>query len=44
MSWPNAAAGEKLVHGELGTVTQDANLLRAAGFEARHLVAADGLH
>src|ERR1700742_3260628 len=38
------AAGVKLVHGELGEVTQDAESVSAAGFRARYLVAADGLH
>ena len=38
------AAGVKLVHGELGPVTQDAEAVCAAGFRARYLAAADGLH
>jgi flavin-dependent dehydrogenase len=38
------AAGVKLVHGELGEITQDADAVCAAGFRARYLVAADGLH
>ena len=38
------AAGVKLVHGELGEVTQDAESVNAAGFRARYLAAADGLH
>jgi flavin-dependent dehydrogenase len=38
------AAGVKLVHGELGEVTQDAESVCAGGFEARYLAAADGLH
>lgn len=38
------AAGVKLVHGELGEITQDAESVCAAGFEARYLAAADGLH
>jgi flavin-dependent dehydrogenase len=39
-----AAAGVRLVHGEVGDVTQDAISVRAAGFRARYLAAADGLH
>jgi flavin-dependent dehydrogenase len=38
------AAGVKLVHGELGEVTQDGESVCAGGFEARYLAAADGLH
>jgi flavin-dependent dehydrogenase len=38
------AAGVKLVHGELGEVTQDAESVSAGGFQARYLAAADGLH
>jgi flavin-dependent dehydrogenase len=38
------SAGAKLVHGELGDVTQDADSVYAGGFQARYLVAADGLH
>jgi flavin-dependent dehydrogenase len=38
------AAGVKLVHGELGEITQDAESVCAGGFEARYLAAADGLH
>ena len=38
------AAGVKLVHGELGEVTQDAESVCAGGFRARYLAAADGLH
>ena len=38
------AAGVKLVHGEFGEITQKANSVCAAGFEARYLAAADGLH
>ena len=38
------AAGVKLVHGELGEITQDAESVCAAGFRARYLAAADGLH
>lgn len=38
------AAGVKLVHGELGELAQDADSVRAGGFHARYLVAADGLH
>jgi flavin-dependent dehydrogenase len=38
------AAGVKLVHGELGDVIQDADSVCAGGFDARYLIAADGLH
>jgi flavin-dependent dehydrogenase len=38
------AAGVKLVHGELGEVTQDTESVCAGGFRARYLAAADGLH
>jgi flavin-dependent dehydrogenase len=38
------AAGVKLVHGELGEVTQDADAVCVDGFRARYLAAADGLH
>jgi flavin-dependent dehydrogenase len=38
------AAGVKLVHGEIGEIAQDAESVCAAGFEARYLAAADGLH
>ena len=38
------AAGVKLVHGELGEVTQDAESVCAGRFRARYLAAADGLH
>jgi flavin-dependent dehydrogenase len=38
------AAGVKLVHGEVGEVTQDAESVCAGGFRARYLAAADGLH
>ena len=38
------SAGVKLVHGELGEITQHADSVCAAGFEARYLAAADGLH
>lgn len=39
-----AAAGVRVVHGEVGEVTQDAESVSAAGFRARYLAAADGLH
>ncbi len=39
-----AAAGAKVVHGEVGEVTQDSTSVCAAGFRARYLAAADGLH
>ena len=38
------AAGVKLVHGELGEVTQDAESVCTDDFRARYLAAADGLH
>ncbi len=38
------AAGVKLVHGEFGEITQDEKSVCAAGFQARYLAAADGLH
>lgn len=37
-------AGVQVVHGEVGEVTQDATSVGAAGFRARYLAAADGLH
>src|SRR5262249_51249018 len=37
-------AGVKLVHGELGEITQSSDAVSAAGFRARYLAAADGLH
>jgi flavin-dependent dehydrogenase len=39
-----ADAGVQVVHGEVGEVTQDATSVSAAGFRARYLAAADGLH
>jgi len=39
-----ADAGVQVVHGEIGEVTQDATSVSAAGFRARYLAAADGLH
>ena len=39
-----AAAGVKVVHGEIGEVCQDATSVRCGGFRARYLAAADGLH
>lgn len=38
------AAGVKLVHGEFGEITQDADTVCAGGLRARYLAAADGLH
>ena len=38
------AAGVKLVHGELGEITQDSESVCAGDFRARYLAAADGLH
>ena len=39
-----ASAGVRVVHGEVGPVTQDSTSVSAAGFRARYLAAADGLH
>ncbi|GAS86781.1 NAD(P)/FAD-dependent oxidoreductase [Mycolicibacterium brisbanense] len=39
-----AAAGVKVVQGEVGAVHQDSTSVSAAGFRARYLAAADGLH
>jgi flavin-dependent dehydrogenase len=39
-----AAAGVKVVQGEVGAVHQDSTSVSAAGFQARYLAAADGLH
>ena len=39
-----SAAGVRVVHGEVGAVTQDSTSVSAAGFRARYLAAADGLH
>jgi flavin-dependent dehydrogenase len=39
-----AAAGVKVVHGEVGEVRQDATSVEWGGFRARYLAAADGLH
>ncbi|WP_285029195.1 NAD(P)/FAD-dependent oxidoreductase [Mycolicibacterium sp. lyk4-40-TYG-92] len=44
MSDAARAAGVKFVHAAAGEITQDARGVCAAGIEARHLVAADGLH
>jgi flavin-dependent dehydrogenase len=38
------AAGVKLIHGDLGEVSQDADAVCVGGFRARYLAAADGLH
>ncbi|WP_264077034.1 NAD(P)/FAD-dependent oxidoreductase [Mycolicibacterium houstonense] len=38
------AAGVRVVHGEVGPVAQDSTSVSAAGFRARYLAAADGLH
>ena len=38
------AAGVKIVHGEVGPVSQDATSVRCGDFRARYLAAADGLH
>ncbi|OMB86703.1 NAD(P)/FAD-dependent oxidoreductase [Mycolicibacterium conceptionense] len=39
-----ASAGVRVVHGEVGPVSQDSVSVCAAGFRARYLAAADGLH
>jgi flavin-dependent dehydrogenase len=39
-----AAAGVKVVQGEVGEVRQDAVSVQCGGFRARYLAAADGLH
>ncbi|MDV3125708.1 NAD(P)/FAD-dependent oxidoreductase [Mycobacterium sp. 21AC1] len=39
-----AAAGVRVVYGDVGEVTQDSESVQAAGFRARYLAAADGLH
>jgi flavin-dependent dehydrogenase len=39
-----AAAGVRIVHGEVGPVSQDATSVRCGEFCARYLAAADGLH
>jgi flavin-dependent dehydrogenase len=39
-----AQAGVRIVHGEVGDVTQDATSVRCGEFRARYLAAADGLH
>ncbi|OCB53115.1 monooxygenase [Mycobacterium vulneris] len=39
-----SAAGVRVVQGEVGPVSQDATSVSAAGFRARYLAAADGLH
>ena len=38
------AAGVRVVKGEVGAVSQDADSVRCGEFQARYLVAADGLH
>ena len=37
-------AGVRMVHGEVGEVSQDTNSVRCGDFRARYLAAADGLH
>lgn len=44
MSDAARAAGVKFVLGTAGQITQNANSVRAGQFQARYLVAADGLH
>jgi flavin-dependent dehydrogenase len=39
-----SAAGVKVVHGDVGEVTQDASSVRVGELRARYLAAADGLH
>lgn len=38
------AADVRIVHGDVGPVSQDATSVRCSGFRARYLAAADGLH
>ncbi|CAN5771223.1 NAD(P)/FAD-dependent oxidoreductase [soil metagenome] len=38
------AAGVRFEHGDVGDISQDAESVAAAGFRARYLAAADGLH
>ena len=38
------AAGVRVVHDDIGPVSQDATSVRCSGFQARYLAAADGLH
>lgn len=44
LSQAAADAGVRVVQGEVGPVTQDSESVSAAGFRARYLAAADGLH
>lgn len=44
LSEATVAAGVRIVHAEVGPVTQDATSVSAAGWRARYLAAADGLH
>jgi flavin-dependent dehydrogenase len=37
-------AGVRIVHGDIGPVSQDATSVHCSGFRARYLAAADGLH
>jgi len=39
-----ATAGVRMVHGDIGAISQDANCVRCGEFRARYLAAADGLH
>lgn len=39
-----AAAGVRIVHGDIGPITQDGCSVRGGGWQARYLAAADGLH
>ncbi len=39
-----AATGVRIVHGEVGPISQDATSVRCGEFRARYLAAADGLH
>ncbi|MGU3501374.1 NAD(P)/FAD-dependent oxidoreductase [Mycobacterium sp. C31M] len=39
-----ADVGVQVVHGDIGEVSQDVDTVYAAGFRARYLAAADGLH
>ena len=39
-----SAAGVRIIHGDIGAVSQDASSVRCGDLQARYLAAADGLH
>jgi len=39
-----ASAGVRIVHGDIGAISQDASSVRCGDLQARYLAAADGLH